>query len=194
MSEVALRDDSGTLRSFGARTGLTSMELPPDISYEDYEQVLHIVCGVNTATTWWIADALRFGEKAFRDDVYAQAAAYTGLSEHTLETYASVANRVPPERRVAGLRFSHHQEVAPLEPAAQKRWLKAAERNCWTKEELRQEIRAEKAEKAGLPIPPYEPNLREAALAVWANSRRSVGNVHITPSEVMLEMKKALGV
>lgn len=191
MSEVALRDDSGTLRSFGARTGLTSMELPPDISYEDYEQVLHIVCGVNTATTWWIADALRFGEKAFRDDVYAQAAAYTGLSEHTLETYASVANRVPPERRVAGLRFSHHQEVAPLEPAAQKRWLKAAERNCWTKEELRQEIRAEKI--GDQEIQPAGMTIEEAARAVWHASVRSVGDTYLVPAEPMLTLREALG-
>jgi hypothetical protein len=168
------------------------MELPPDISYEDYEQVLHIVCGINTATTWWIADALRFGERAFRDDVYAQAAAFTGLAPHTLETYASVANRVPPERRVEGLRFSHHQEVAPLEPADQSRWLESAELHAWTKEELRLEIRAERAERNGVPIP-RELDLREAALAVWHASRRSVGNTYLTPAEPMLILRQALG-
>jgi len=139
VTEVALRES--ILSRKGIERTSTSLTLPPDLTYDEYEQLLSLLGMISDASRWWLADALAFGELAYADDRYVQAAQWTGLSEQACMNYASLARRVPPNRRRDGVYFSLHQEVAPLPPAEQKAWLKTAEEEKLTKAELRARIK-----------------------------------------------------
>lgn len=63
----------------------------------------------------------RFGEAA------SQILDHTGWSEETLRNYRWVAEKVAPDvRRMDRLYYTHHQAVAKLPPAEQKKWLDRA--------------------------------------------------------------------
>jgi hypothetical protein len=192
LSELALRDE-GILTRLGVERTATSLTLPVDLLYEDFEAIGEFIGVVRDASNWWLSEWLRQGEMLYGDKVH-QAALLTKRAPSTLANIASIAHRIPPERRNPRVSFSVHAEVAALDPDAQTHWLtEAAERNL-TRDELRSEIHAQRDVSPGVDIlPPAVPDLREAASNVWHSSVRAVGDVHITPSEVMLEMKKALG-
>ena len=74
---------------------------------------------------FWLGDSVIFGEKKYRQ--YEQALSATDYDYGTLRNAKWVCERVEVSRRRDTLYFAHHQEVAPLEPAEQDKWLDAAE-------------------------------------------------------------------
>lgn len=56
----------------------------------------------------------------------------------SLRCYAWVAQRVPRVSRLTTLSWSHHQEVAALPRKEQKQWLARAERQGWSRADLRE--------------------------------------------------------
>jgi hypothetical protein len=141
MNSVALR--SGPLAREGVVYTPTSLTLPGDLTYPEYEELLSFLGALHGFSRWALADALVYGEMAYEDDRYVQAALLTGLTEQSCMNYASLARRVPPSRRREDVPFSTHQEVAPLEPNAQRHWLALAEKERLTKAELRGRIKGE---------------------------------------------------
>lgn len=113
------------------------LKLPPDLSYDQCEAVVAMFGYLHRLSAFAIGDALNHIERVY-GETYAQAEKATGLNKNTLMTYASVCAKVPRSRRHPALPFSTHQEVAPLEPDEQKKWLKEAAANQWTKMELRE--------------------------------------------------------
>jgi hypothetical protein len=123
---------SGRQDAFGIRGAVwtaTSLELPSDLVFTDYERVLWALTGARNMAAWGLGDAINFGERVYGEK-YAQAIDATRLSESTLQGYAYVARRIPRSRRRSDLSFSHHAEVASLAPQDRERWLlrAAAER------------------------------------------------------------------
>lgn len=114
--------------------GLTVTD--PSLPFETFESILRAAGEIKTAMSFIIGDLLNFGDARYGER-YAQALDATGLSYSTLTNYASVMRKVAPSRRREGLRFGHHSEVAPLQPAQQIEWLDKAEANGWTRAELR---------------------------------------------------------
>lgn len=143
VTEVALADE-GILTSLGVVTTSTSLTLPVDISYEDYEQIGAWIGYVHDATNWWLGAWLNQGEILFGDKIF-QAALLTNRSPQTLRNVASIEHRVPSGRRNDKLSFTIHAEVAALEPEDQIRWLHTAEDEQLATHELRERIRAERA-------------------------------------------------
>lgn len=127
------------LEDLGAATE-TSLDLPLNISFKDYEALGVALSRAHRAVTWMISDWLNHGEAVFKEKVY-QAVEATGLNPDTLDNYARVARKVPRERRVPGVPFGVHAEVASLEPAQQTEWLGKAKANDWRREELRSHLR-----------------------------------------------------
>ena len=134
MSEVATQ--SGVLERLGVEVSRTSLSLPINLAYEDFEEVCAFVGGIHDSSRWWLADAFIQGEKLFGDTVY-QAAELMRLSPHRIQNIISVGRSVPPSRRRERVDFSHHEEVAGLEPNDQRHWLKVADEERLTKAELR---------------------------------------------------------
>jgi hypothetical protein len=117
----------------------TAVNLPEDFSYEACEMLLWKLADRRKKTMWQIAETLVFMERRY-GQTYTQAALITGLTERTLTNYASTAHRVPRERRRPELGFSHHEEVASLEPEDQDVWLDKAVVNKWNRAELRAQL------------------------------------------------------
>jgi len=142
VSEVALREE-GLLTALGVEHTPTSLTLPLDLLYEDYETIGAFIGMVGDASRWWLADWLAQGEHLYGEKV-AQAAELTRRAPQTLVNAASISRRVPPQRRRLKVSFTAHAEVASLEPADQKRWLKTAETEDLRTHELRARIQAER--------------------------------------------------
>lgn len=144
MTEVVTTNDlpDGGLQLLAALEALGSVSemgltLPPDLSYDQCEAVVAMFGYLHRLSAFAIGDALNHIERVY-GETYAQAEKATGLNKNTLMTYASVCAKVPRSRRNKALPFSTHQEVAPLEPDEQKRWLREAAEKQWTKMELRE--------------------------------------------------------
>lgn len=123
------------LEEAGAITEV-SLTLTKDIGYDRWEALGALFGRIKRTTSWLIGDWLIYGEATFGEKM-AQAVEWTGLSEGTLRNYMSVCGRIPATRRLVGIPFSMHADVAPLTPSEQTEWLKKAQRNGWSRQQLR---------------------------------------------------------
>jgi hypothetical protein len=130
-------------RDEGASLGRVSLDLPPDLSVARWRAIGARIGGVADASAWWLADWAAYGEDRY-GATYRQAVPGTGFSHQTLRNYAWVARRFDVPRRRDRLSFAHHAEVAPLAQEDQESWLARAEREGWSRNELRTRLRAER--------------------------------------------------
>lgn len=115
------------------------LALPDDLTRDEWEGIGKKLRDAAEWTQWKIGEWLNFGERKWGDGSFVGAAAILGYSERTVRNIASITNNV--SRRRDDLSFSHHAEVASLEPEAQERWLDKAEENDWSTRELREQMR-----------------------------------------------------
>lgn len=115
----------------------------PAVSWEALEGVARFVGLIRSASNFWVADLLATAERLYGEQ-YAQLEQALGISHQTLLNIVSIGNKIPKERRLDGLTFSTHAEVAALAPAEQKRWLRTAAKQGLTSAELRSEIHTER--------------------------------------------------
>ena len=92
---------------------------------------------------WWLGDWLRFGNAAYGER-YGPAARLTGYDRQSLMNMVYVASRFEPSRRHETLSWSHHAEIAALEPADQDRWLDRAELDRLSVRDLREALKTER--------------------------------------------------
>lgn len=118
----------------------TSLRLPPGLPFDQYEALASMFGQLHRTSQWLIGDLINYGEKADYGEKYVQAAELTGLAPQTLANYSSVCNLIPRSRRRPGVNFSIHAEVASKEPEEQKKWLRLAEENGWTRAQLRNQL------------------------------------------------------
>lgn len=121
---------------------------------------------VTKSSNWWLGDWVRFGQRHYNDHRFEFAARITGYDEQTLRNFAYVSGRCEFSRRRENLSWSHHAEVAPLEPAQQDRWLEDAATGRWSVRQLRERVRRERlsASSAGEPnvaVSPEDPSEAE---------------------------------
>jgi hypothetical protein len=122
--------------------------IPPDLMGILETRAFH----AHNDDKWTIADIIRVSEMV-RGDTYMQYMDATQMSYSTLANYKYVASSFSDfSRRREKLSFSHHAEVAGLEPEVADAMLEAAERHGWGREELRQHVKDLKA----LPEPAKE--------------------------------------
>lgn len=95
---------------------------------------------IGRAAGWWIGDWLRYGNTRFGER-YARASRITGYDAQTLMNMAYVASRFEPSERHEALSWSHHAEVAALEPDERKRLLDLAASERMSVRCLREEVR-----------------------------------------------------
>lgn len=114
----------------------TALEIPAGFPFEEWETLGETLGRVARASGWWIGDWVNYGEAAYGEK-YSQALEATGLEYGTLRNYAWVASRIEVSRRHDNLSFSHHFELAAMEPDIQDEWLDAAEATGMSASELR---------------------------------------------------------
>jgi len=122
----------------------TGLIFNSQLKYEEWEKIGGKLKLCNRAIQWWIGDWINYGEKEY-GEMYSQALDETDYEYESLRNAVWVVSRIELSRRRDNLSFSHHQEVAPLEPNDQDYWLNRAEKEHLTRRELREEIRKSKS-------------------------------------------------
>ena len=102
---------------------------------------------IGRSVAWWIGDWLNWGNAAYGER-YVRAARITGYDAQTLMNMSYVASRFDISRRRENLSWSHHAELAALEPKQQDRWLDRAKDDRLSVRCLRDELRRERLVKA----------------------------------------------
>ncbi|MFE2298927.1 LmbU family transcriptional regulator [Streptomyces sp. NPDC059445] len=120
----------------------SGMVLPPNLPERSWERIGANLRELVNSSAWWLADWLLYGEATYGWRRYKEAIERTGLDYQTLRNYAWVARRFEHHRRRDSLSFAHHAEVTRLSPPEQDYWLRRAEQQKWSRNELRRAVRA----------------------------------------------------
>lgn len=110
------------------------------LSIGEWEELLRGLGAMATGHQWWIGDALVYGETHFEEHAYLQHVDALGLAEQTMLNYRWCAAAVAPSRRREELTWSHHAEVARLEPELQEKLLAEAIAESWNVRQLRDAV------------------------------------------------------
>ena len=137
-----------------AVTSRTGLDLPTELPLEEWQRIGRQIFVISDASAWWLGDWLVYGQNRYPER-YQKALDETGLNYQTLRNYAWVARKFEPSARHEGLSIQHHAEVAALPPDERERWLDRAERFGWSRNRLRQHLRAS---RAGEPEPDPAPD------------------------------------
>ncbi|RNL80540.1 regulator [Halostreptopolyspora alba] len=146
--EPAQRDVVLSLVGKHAKVQKSGMILPRNLPERSWEQIGVNLCELTNSSAWWLGDWLIYGETTYGWRRYREAIERTGLDYQTLRNYAWVARRFEHHRRWDNLSFAHHAEVTRLSPPEQDYWLRKAEQQKWSRNELRRAVRASLAEQS----------------------------------------------
>jgi len=133
-------DGAGQPLSSGIQIHKAGLLFTTKHSINTWEKIGADLLSFANSSTWWIADWLVYGEVTFQDR-YKEAVKRTALSYQTLRNYTWVARKFPLSRRRQTLSFSHHLEVVALDQPQQELWLRQAEKQRWSRNRLRTEVR-----------------------------------------------------
>lgn len=117
-------------------TGLT---LPEDLPFDEWADYGQTLFQIERGVMWAIGDWWRYGEHRYGER--AAAALDSHYSYQTFRDAGWVAGAVETSRRRDGLSWSHHREVAALDPDDQDFWLSEAEHGEWSQKELRTRVK-----------------------------------------------------
>lgn len=185
LSEAEVMDEKGLVP--GALDGMNDDQIEGLASYFG---------AVNSGLRFTVGDLLNWVE-VNRSEMYEQMQHKFGLSFSTLRSYASVAAAVARvRRRTPEISWSHHEAIATLPAAAQRKWLDRIAREGWTVEETREARRTADADgEPGNPdtgLDHIGQSVAEVARSVWIASSRH-GEVYHVPAEPMLRLARAIG-
>ncbi|WKX71559.1 LmbU family transcriptional regulator [Streptomyces sp. XD-27] len=152
--ELAQRDVVLSFLGEQAQVQKTGMTFSRSLSERSWERIGSSLRELTNSSAWWLGDWLIFGEATYGWRRYREAIERTGLDYQTLRNYAWVARRFEHHRRRDGLSFAHHAEVTRLSPPEQDYWLRKAEQQKWSRNELRKAVRASLAEQSDTTDPP----------------------------------------
>lgn len=169
----------------------THLDLEKVTSYDLFEGIGAWLGTVRRSGQWWTGDWINHGERNYGERM-AQAAEATGLSPQSLLNVASICRRIPPAVRRPNVPFHVHAEVASLTPAEQDRWLKHTEEHGWSREKLRDELRASKAQPV-LETPQVLPSLEEAARSIFDTARQYGPDGYVVTRDAFQTLAVALG-
>ncbi|MBP2329768.1 hypothetical protein JOF56_010153 [Kibdelosporangium banguiense] len=140
-------------------TRRTSLTLPATIPLDEWRRIGRQIFAISESSTWWLGDWLIYGQANYPDR-YKRAITETGLDYQTLRNYAWVARQFPPERRRDTVSFQHHAELASLPAGHQDEWLDQAEKSGWSRNELRNRLKASRKALRGSSAPKPDEVLR----------------------------------
>lgn len=173
------------------------LDLDPELPVDLYEDIGRALGLIRDMSAWALGDWLLFGERAYGEDRWAQAIEVTGRSKATLQNYLRVALSLPrkSKRRYATLSWSHHEAVASLPPAEQRRLLAMAVKKGWSVEELRgmRKTETDDGDDGDQQVMPQAlPSVEDAAKAVLTKAKRVQGG-WLVPLGVMTTLREVVG-
>ena len=126
------------------RECVSAFQLRPGMSLKEWTMLGSRLGRVSSASAWALGDWLLFGQRNYGRR-YRTALQETNLDYQTLRNYAWVAGRFDPSRRRDRLSFQHHSELASLPEPDQDLWLRRAETEHWSRNELRRRLSLHRA-------------------------------------------------
>lgn len=126
----------------------TGVDITGRPSFGEYQGALDFALRAQKASSWWVADLLRYA--GTREDWNERIEAATDaahISEKTAMNLKYVGENVARSRRRGDIDFSLHSEVASLPAEDQGEWLEKAATEGWSVRDLRLNIRAAKRRK-----------------------------------------------
>lgn len=115
-----------------------------DLGHSDWLSTGRRLGAIGRCSQWWIGDWVRYGTSRWGEK-YAEAARVTGYDVASLRNMAWVASRFDLSLRNDKLTWSHHVLLAPLDPDAQRQWLRRASEERLSVADLRLELRSLRA-------------------------------------------------
>jgi N6-adenosine-specific RNA methylase IME4 len=117
-----------------------SLELPRNLSAEEWALVGSKLSAIHGAAQWWLGDWVRYGDNKYGEK-YAQYIDAIGLDYQTIADAKWMVGKFEFSRRRENLSWSHHREVAPFDPPTQDELLDVAEEREMDRKEFRDYIR-----------------------------------------------------
>lgn len=182
VAEATALDSSGYVE-FGEKY----LKFRDDTPYEVWAEVVGRLKSAEKSIQWWIGDALKFGERKY-GEMYSQVLEGTDYTYGALANMAYVAGRIESSRRHENLSFTHHQEVASLDPAEQDVLLAEA---APTPGEKRPRLSVRDMREKAQELKTLPPEVAKGVL-----NHRAVGtgeNEWYTPPDVLSDVRSLLG-
>lgn len=120
-----------------------SLDLRDDLEYEEWVEIGEALTNSAKHIMWWLGDWWNYGDRKYGE--LASQALDFGIPYSTFSNAAYVANKIPLERRVPELSWTHHHEVAYIEDNKKiDSLLKEAYENQYSIRELRATVKKDK--------------------------------------------------
>lgn len=117
------------------------LELPDGLSFEEWRDIGDGLQSVERSVPWLLGDWARYGDSRQWGSMYDEAMEASGRSYQSVANAKSVAEKFGDfSRRREKLSFTHHAEVAALEPDVADSWLDIAEKEEWSTRQLREAV------------------------------------------------------
>jgi len=117
----------------------TTLSLPSGMDFDEWQAIGEKIIKCTQSCMWWLGDWWAYGDHNYGER--AAQAVDIDLAPNTLSDAGWVASKIESTRRRVNLSWSHHREVAALEPDVQDELLSAAEKKGMSKRELRKAVR-----------------------------------------------------
>ena len=170
----------------------TGWQAPHFMDFDEWAKEGRRLRAVHNGVLWAVGDWLNWGEAKWGER-YTQAVEATGYAQSFLQNVKWVAAKFTPDQRRNGLSFSHHSEVASLEPETAQAFLTVAEHDGMSTADLRSRVKEAKAAKKR-EGKEDSPKLSKVELAVDDLDRRlrAVREVLIDPAYSSLDFVAAI--
>ena len=117
-----------------------SLDLREDLEYEEWVEIGEALTNQAKHIMWWLGDWWNYGDRKYGE--LASQALDFGIPYSTFSNAAYVSNKIPLERRVPELSWTHHFEVAYLEDDKSiDKFLLDAVKNEYSVRELRSNVK-----------------------------------------------------
>lgn len=117
-----------------------SLTIPDGLRFEEWEKLGHYLNFIESSVQWWIGDWLNYGEKKY-GEMYTQVLDETNYKYGTLRDAKWISNKFELSFRKDNVSFTHHKEVASLEPKQREKLLNLAKKEDLSIKQLKTEVR-----------------------------------------------------
>ena len=133
-----------------------ALKLPGNLSFDEWEAIGTKLQAASAAVHWWLGDWWAFGDAKYGERAAQAMDPEFPWAFQTCRDAAWVSRAIETSRRRDVLSWSHHREVAALEPKDQDHLLDQAIAEDWSRSELRRAVHRFRANYRPVSPPPLD--------------------------------------